>query len=174
MADFTSRAGKRRKEKAHHPLEPVADKLYSHLRTSAHHILVLWLLHPPNTLLPAQYGSVQLLSCAEHSGCVAGRTRSQVSGGKLLSPWDTLWRLEFSETRLMYLDSLDGNSILSGIHTTKFSHPCTHGKGTYYKTNCIKSWTCARILLHPFSLRQLHLANTHILWRCTRRKQAMS
>lgn len=53
MADFTSRAGKRRKEKAHHPLEPVADKLYSHLHTSAQHILVLWLLHPPQHASPS-------------------------------------------------------------------------------------------------------------------------
>lgn len=77
MADFTSRAWKRRKEKAHHPLEPVADKLYSHLRTSAHHILTPSLLCAPHMPLQVQCDSSQLLSCTKQSWWVAGRTRNQ-------------------------------------------------------------------------------------------------
>lgn len=44
--DFTS-SQEKNQGKAHHPLEPVVDKLYSHLHTSAHHIPVPSLLPSP-------------------------------------------------------------------------------------------------------------------------------
>jgi len=90
--------------------------------------------------------------------------------------WSSLREGSRTKILLMGIASLS-SLVYEYSDTTEFSQPCTHGKGTSYKTNCLKS---LNLCTHPVAstlsdtISMVHLANTLILRRCTRRKQAMS
>lgn len=134
MSDFTSRAGKRRKEKAHHPLEPVADKLYSHLRTSAHHILTPSLLRAPHYASPSSVRQ-QSVSILCKTLLVGGRQDKEPSNlawnglasGTLSECWSPLALGSCSEILLMGIEPLSSMVhillLLSYFKPFAMTHP---------------------------------------------------